>query len=181
MDRIIKILLFSVIGLAVIGIVGTMWIARTGLPPLPTTTSQINAKPAPDFKLELFSGKKIRLSDFKGRKPVVLNLWASWCPPCRAEAPMLSKVSKDYSDRVKFIGVAINDNPQNAKLFLKEFDITYDNGMDPGNIGNDYRITGIPETFWIDTKGRIIDHWIGAVDESELVARTERLISQSGK
>ncbi len=131
---------------------------------------------APDFELALFSGKTIKLSDFRGKKPVVLNFWASWCPPCREEAPVLSRISKEFGDRVEFIGVAVNDSQQNAEKFMEEFDITYENGLDQANIGGAYKITGIPETFWIDKDGNIVDHWIGAIDEASIIERTQRLI-----
>ena len=130
---------------------------------------------APAFSLKLFSGKTISLTDFNGKKPVVINFWASWCQPCRDEAPVLAKVSKIYSDKVVFIGIVTNDTQDKATAFMQEFGITYDNGIDTSGIGTKYGITGIPETFWIDTNGRIVDHWIGAIDEATLTSRTERL------
>ena len=59
---------------------------------------------------------------------------------------------------------------------MEEFDITYENGLDQANIGGAYKITGIPETFWIDKDGNIVDHWIGAIDEASIIERTQRLI-----
>ena len=132
--------------------------------------------PAPDFELELFSGKTIKLSDFKGKKPVILNFWASWCPPCREEAQLLAQVGKDYGDEVEFIGIVINDSQVKAQGFIDEFGVTYENGLDTSGIGPAYRVTGIPETFWIDKDGQIIDRWIGAIDEANLISRTKRLI-----
>ena len=133
-------------------------------------------KQAPDFTLKLFSGQTITLKDFTGKTPVVINFWASWCQPCRDEAPVLAKVSKVYAGRVEFIGVVTNDGQANALAFMKEFGIAYDNGIDQDFIGGKYRITGIPETFWIDRQGQVIDHWIGAIDEINLTLRIQKLI-----
>lgn len=142
----------------------------------PVQAVTISPKPAPDFKLKLFSGQTITLKDFAGKSPVVINFWASWCPPCREEAPTLAKVSKLYEGRVEFIGVVTNDTQANALAFMKEFGISYDNGIDQDNIAAKYGITGIPETFWIDKQGQTVDHWIGAIDEVNLTYRIQKLI-----
>jgi len=163
------------IAAAIIIWAGQADISELTAPPVNATRTFVPTK-APDFELALFSGKTIKLSDFRGKKPVVLNFWASWCPPCREEAPALSKIAKDLGDRVEFIGVAVNDSRENAEKFMEEFDITYENGLDISDIGPAYKITGIPETFWIDKNGQIIDRWIGAIDEAGLISRTQRLI-----
>lgn len=147
--------------------------APSTLPPQNTTFSP---RPAPDFKLTLFSGQTITLRDFTGKTPVVINFWASWCPPCREEAPTLAKVSKLYEGKVKFLGIVTNDTQANAVAFMKEFGITYDNGIDQENIATKYGITGIPETFWIDERGQIVNHWIGAIDEANLTLNTQKLL-----
>lgn len=145
----------------------------------PTANTGTTApRPAPDFELELFSGKTVRLSDFQGKKPVLINFWASWCPPCREEAPELAKLGKILKDDIEFIGIVTNDTKENSLAFMKEFDVTYENGIDRSNIAQSYKITGIPETFWIDKEGRIVDHWIGAIDEANLTARTRSLIER---
>ncbi len=172
-----KILLL-VLGLIVLVVVPAAVVLlgdeTTGAVSVPTAAPA--PKPAPDFELELFSGKTIKLSDFQDKKPVVLNFWASWCPPCREEAPELAKLGKRYGEDVEFIGVVTNDSQENAERFMKEFDITYENGLDRANIGGLYGLTGIPETFWIDRDGRIVDHWIGAISETDLETRVRRLI-----
>ncbi|MBI2859821.1 MAG: TlpA family protein disulfide reductase [Chloroflexi bacterium] len=169
--------LFIALGILIAASVGAALYAANRAPALaPSQAREFTPTPAPDFKLELFSGQTIALGDFTGKKPVVINFWASWCVPCRDEAPVLAKVSKFYQGRVEFIGVVVNDTQKNALDFMKEFGITYDNGLDRDNIAVKYRITGIPETFWIDRQGRIVDHWIGAVDEANLTSRVRMVL-----
>lgn len=111
---------------------------------------------APSFILALFDGRVIRLEDFRG-KAVLLNFWASWCIPCRAEARALEEAWQKYKERdVVFLGVNIQDKEEDARAFMKEFGITYLNGRDEsGKIAIDYGVWGIPETFFIDPQGRI--------------------------
>jgi cytochrome c biogenesis protein CcmG/thiol:disulfide interchange protein DsbE len=89
--------------------------------------------PAPDFTLSLFDGGQITLGDLRGQV-VVLNVWASWCPPCRDEAPVLERAWRAYRDRgVTFVGVDYMDTEPAALAYIAEFDITYPNGPDLGS------------------------------------------------
>ena len=118
--------------------------------------SPLVARQAPSFTLTLFDGKVVRLADFRG-KAVLVNFWASWCVPCRAEAAALESAWQKYKDRgVVFLGVNIQDKEEDARAFMKEFGITYLNGQDAsGKIAVDYGVWGIPESFFIDPQGRI--------------------------
>jgi len=118
--------------------------------------SPLVARQAPSFTLTLFDGKVVRLADFRG-KAVLVNFWASWCVPCRAEARALESAWQKYKDRgVVFLGVNIQDKEEDARAFMKEFGITYLNGRDAsGKIAVDYGVWGIPETFFVDAQGRI--------------------------
>jgi cytochrome c biogenesis protein CcmG/thiol:disulfide interchange protein DsbE len=119
---------------------------------------------APDFELRLLDGRVVRLSGFRGRA-VFLNFWASWCPPCRAEARLLEEAWRQVKDReIVFLGVNIQDTDEGARRFIEEFGITYPNGRDPqSRIAIDYGVYGIPETFFIDREGRITYKHIGAL------------------
>lgn len=133
--------------------------------------------PAPDFELTTFDGESIKLSDLRGNV-VVLNFWAGWCSPCRAEAPALQSTWERYRDRgVVFVGVAWADNGPSSRAFLDEFDITYLNGPDlETRISEDYNIQGVPETFIIDQNGDIVEFIFAGISEAALSAKLDLLI-----
>ena len=133
-------------------------------------------RPAPDFTLTTYQKTKFTLSDLKG-KPVVINFWASWCPPCREEAALLEWAWRAYKDRgVAFIGVDIQDTKEAAQKYLRAFNVTYPNGLDPeGEISIDYGVSGIPVTFFISPKGIITRRWVGAITEKALLGGIEEL------
>jgi len=113
--------------------------------------------PAPVFDVPGYDGKPLRLAAFKGH-PVVLNFWASWCAPCRAEAPTLESTYERYRGRgVVFIGVDLQADTWDAsRIFLKGFKITYPVGRDEsGKVGRTYRVVGIPTTYFIGRDGTI--------------------------
>jgi len=141
------------------------------------TGNSLLAHEAPNFTLELFDGNTLALSDLRGQ-PVVVNFWASWCPTCREEAADLEKVWRDYKDRgVVFVGVDVSDTRQDALDYIKEFDITYSNGPDPGKkIYDAYGVTGFPETFFVNRQGIIVRKYVGPLDEQTLAAFVEELL-----
>ncbi|HIP71854.1 MAG TPA: TlpA family protein disulfide reductase, partial [Anaerolineae bacterium] len=100
---------------------------------------QVDSGMAPDFTLTSFDGETITLSELRGQV-VIINFWASWCPPCREEAPYLEATWRKYKDQgVVFIGVDYVDTETAALAYIEEFDITYFNGPDVGTrISYDY-------------------------------------------
>ena len=134
--------------------------------------------PLRDIPIALLNGETLRLSDLKG-KVVVLNFWASWCPPCRRESPLLERTWRAYADQgVLFVGVDIQDNPEDAQAYLDEFDLTFPNGTDgDGRITVDYGVIGLPITFFIGAGGIVEGRFVGALREDRLVGWVESLIA----
>ncbi len=148
--------------------------------------SPLSAQQAPPITLTLFDGEVIKLDDFRG-KAVLVNFWASWCVPCRAEAAALENAWQKYKDKgVVFIGVNIQDKEEDARAFMKEFAVTYLNGPDPeGKIAVDYGVWGIPETFFIDPLGKIAYKHAGElkapVIEAKLDQALKGIVSAEGR
>lgn len=139
--------------------------------------SPLMGRQAPPLALTLLDGETIRLEDLRG-KAVFLNFWASWCPPCRAEARTLEEAWQRYKERdVVFLGVNIQDREEDARAFMQEFGITYLNGRDiTGKIAIDYGVWGIPETFLIDRQGRITYKHAGALGIATITAKLEEAL-----
>ncbi len=139
---------------------------------------QLQEGPAPAFTLELFDGGELSLSDLRGQV-VVLNFWASWCAPCRAEAPMLELVWQRYRGQgVSVVGVDYQDTEPPARAFIDEFGITYPNGSDPrSRIASAYGVQGVPETFVITQDGEIAKVFVGSPTELQLTTVLESLLA----
>ncbi len=134
---------------------------------------------APDFSLTSFNGQTITLSQLRGQV-IVINFWASWCQPCRQEAPYLERTWRKYKDKgVTFIGVNWVDTQKEAIAYLAEFNITYFNGVDVGTrIAQAYRIQGIPETFFVDKTGRLRGVHIGPMAAPQLDNKIDELLNE---
>jgi len=121
-----------------------------------------NGDLAPDFVLQNPAGATRKLSNFRG-KIVLVNLWATWCPPCIAELPLLDQLADEYGDKgLVILGVAGDEDPQAVHDFLANSPVKFEILLDPkGAIGTQYGITGYPETFFVDRQGRLRDKVIG--------------------
>lgn len=134
--------------------------------------------PAPDLAGATLEGGEFRLSDHLG-EVVVLNVWASWCAPCRAEAPVLEAVwQRVQEDGVQFVGLDTRDTEEAALAFLDAYDITYPNVIDAdGRLQLLFSDTlppqAIPSTLVVDREGRVAGRIIGRVTEATLTALIE--------
>ncbi len=113
-------------------------------------------------------------------RPAVVNVWASWCGPCRSEAPLLREAHAEYGDRVLFIGVDIQDTQQSAKEFIEEFDLGFDHYFDPNrDVPAAWGGLGVPLTYFLSTDGEILALHNGILDERSLVEGLEGLLADS--
>jgi cytochrome c biogenesis protein CcmG/thiol:disulfide interchange protein DsbE len=141
------------------------------------------APPAPGFALEVLwpraetwpsaargslADRRLDLRELRGR-PVVVNFWASWCIPCRDEAPILNAAARAHAGEVVFLGVNVQDLKADALAFSREFDTPYVSVRDRSNrTYEDYGLTGVPETYYLDDRGRIVAHTPGAISRASL-------------
>jgi cytochrome c biogenesis protein CcmG/thiol:disulfide interchange protein DsbE len=129
--------------------------------------SPLLGRPAAAFSLTTFAGSPLSLEDLRG-KVVMLNFWASWCvPACYEEAPALERTWQAYKDQgVAVVGVDIQDKEEAAREFLARFGHTFPNAPDPrGRVSVDYGVYGVPETFFIDRRGRVRFKHVGALTD----------------
>ncbi|MFA5873874.1 MAG: TlpA disulfide reductase family protein [Anaerolineales bacterium] len=135
---------------------------------------------APDFTLTGYDGRTVTLSDLRGQV-VIINFWASWCPPCREEAAYLEQTWRKYKDQgVVFIGVDYVDTEKAALAYIAEFDITYLNGPDVGTrIAQAYNIKGVPETYYVDRNGTLRGVHIGPLTSPILDEKIDELLAES--
>jgi cytochrome c biogenesis protein CcmG/thiol:disulfide interchange protein DsbE len=117
---------------------------------------------APALSMPTFSGGAVSLAAFRGH-PVILNFWASWCLPCREEAPLLEATWRQYRTRgLVVVGVDTEDLLSPARGFISEYHLTFPTARDPdGTVARRFGTTGVPETFFITTDGRIVGKFPG--------------------
>lgn len=174
---------FTWVSLAAL-LAGAVWIWLSRAPAGATTAGLIPAPQkgflAPDFTLEDAQGQAVRLSELRGR-PVVLNLWASWCTPCREEMPALERVHQAYQEQgVVILGVnsTVQDDPQRALDFALEQGLTFPILFDTqGEASRLYQVRALPTTYFIDAQGVIQEVVTGGpMAEALLRIRVEKLL-----
>ena len=155
--------------LAVIAIgLGAAWILGRGEP-----ESAALGSTAPDFTVDVIDGGEFTLSDARGSR-VVLNLWASWCPPCREEIPAISAFA-EANPGVTVVGVAVDDVDDASRAFASEIDAAYLLALDTDDVTEKYPHFGLPATYVIDERGKVVQFVNGTVNEQML----EELVSGS--
>jgi thiol-disulfide isomerase/thioredoxin len=123
---------------------------------------------APDFIVTDFDGIKYELAENLG-KGIVLNFWASWCGPCRWEMPFFEEKWREHQDNLSFVGIAVRDFEDEARLFTNITGVTYPNALDKnGEIAAKYNVGSMPTTYFIDKDGFIVRGLIGATNEGTL-------------
>jgi peroxiredoxin len=152
----------GLLGVAIIGLAVGAWLVYQGVAQKP------QPQPALDFTLPLLGEEgEFRLADQRG-KVVVVNIWASWCIPCQEEAPVLQSLYEDFQAQdVVFVGVAVDDTPENALAFIEEYHLTYPNTFDANwVIEQVYNVYGIPVT-WIVGRDGTMQQWFFSKPDPE--------------
>src|SRR6266567_6808696 len=137
-----------------------------------TVSSPLIGHPAPDFTLPRLGpshASTLRLAQLKGA-PLVINFWASWCDPCKEEAPLLQQTWKQVQPQgVQFLGIDYEDTRSNALAFLHHYGITYPNVTDSsGSVAIPYGVAGVPETYFVNRHGVIVQKITGALNQPAL-------------
>jgi peroxiredoxin len=169
---------------ALILLLGLTWIFvsadRSGISSLGTTAAPQQGFLAPDFELTTTTGKTIRLSDLRGQA-VLVNLWATWCPPCRAEMPAIEKVYNEYNSQglvVLAINMTYQDDPSAVMPFVEEHGLTFPILLDEtGDMADDYQLRSLPSSYFIGRDGIINEVVIGGpMSEALLRTRVEEIL-----
>jgi len=143
----------------------------------PNATAPLS--PAPEWELKDLNGKPVKLSDFKG-KVVILDFWATWCPPCRMEIPGFIELQQKYAEKgLVVIGVSLDDEPDVVKTFMKRQGVNYSVVLANSKVTDDYGgIEGIPSTFIIDRTGAIVSKHVGFVPKERFEAEIAPLLKK---
>ena len=172
-------------------VLGTSWIFLSRVPSASTTDGSPPPSPregfsAPGFTLEILDdsnpGREVSLTDYRGQV-VIINLWATWCPPCRAEMPAIQNVYQDYKDKglvVLAINTTFQDNEADVRAFAKEYGLDFPILFDrTGDVSMRYQLRGLPSTFFIDRKGVIQLVIVGGpMDETLIRSRVENILKE---
>lgn len=131
-------------------------------------------RPAPDFTLNTLDGKPVSLESLRGKK-VLVNFWASWCPPCVQETPELKAAyaqlqANEGAQKIAFVGIGYQDKLENLQAFVKDNNIEYTTVEDPdGKVGDAYLVLGMPVSVFIDSAGVVQKVKVGTVKQTEVI------------
>lgn len=135
----------------------------------------INTEPSPPMTVSEFD-TLLEASD----RPLVVNVWASWCVPCRSEAPLLRGAHAEFGDRIRFVGIDVRDTQAEGVAFMSEFGIAYENYFDPeGAIPAALGGFGVPLTYFFDAGGELVFFQSGVIDERTLALQIDELLARS--
>jgi len=166
-----KILILAVICLSILMI--------AGVSEAKTDKAKMNA-PAPDFTTKnVLTKKDIHLADYKGKLTLV-NLWATWCPPCRGEIPSMNTFYKHYNGKIAIIAISVDEAADKDVIdFAKEYKMSFDVAHDDGSLSRIYGTGSIPTTYIVNKDGVVVDRVIGGIewDSKEVYAYFDKLLA----
>lgn len=145
----------------------------------PISTADVG-QAAPPLKLPLAGGGEVDLAQYRG-KVVLLNFWATWCPPCRAEMPVFERAHQQYRERgLVVLGVDLQERDEDILAFMREVGVTFPSAVDrTGEVARQWRATGLPTTVLIDRQGVIRDVRVGPFTDATLEERLAKLLGAS--
>lgn len=130
--------------------------------------------------LTAFSSEELASRLASSDRPLIINVWASWCIPCRSEAPHFVAAHSQFGDEIDFVGVAVRDTDADARRFLSEFGITYENLLDPGeDVRKVLSGSGVSMTYFIAPGGEVVATHFGVIDEGALALSIDELLRRS--
>ena len=157
----------GLVAVAAVIVVGLIAQDERSAPPRVVLDPVAEREPAPDFTVPSLGGDgDVALGDHAGR-PLLVNFWASWCEPCRAEMPALERFAA-RTEGMGVVGLGVDDAPARLRAFAKETGVTFPLGIAPGGVARDYRATRLPVTAIIDADGRLAATWYGEIHCPEL-------------
>jgi len=122
---------------------------------------------APEFTLKTLEGEELSLGDLRG-KVVLINFWATWCPPCKEEIPLFKEVYKKYRDRgFEILAISMDSKPEPVKKFVREMDFPFPVLMDDGKVSEIYGVQGLPTSFLVNREGELVKVRLGKYKEVE--------------
>lgn len=144
----------------------------------------VACSPEPSAPADTYAIPPLTVSEFdmlleRSDRPLVVNVWASWCVPCRSEAPLLRAAHAEHGERIRFVGIDVRDRQADALAFLAEFGITYENYFDadgaiPAALGG----VGVPLTYFFTADGDRIFFQPGVIDEATLALQIDELLAR---
>ena len=143
----------------------------------------VQGLPAPDFQLPSLDGAKVKLSDFRG-KAVLLNFWATWCPPCKVEMPWFADLQKEYGkDGLVILGVAMDDSePDKIAQFASEMGVNYPILLGTDQVSDDYgNVKYLPTSFYISRDGTIVDKMTGLLDRKDIEEAVKKTLNTTSR
>lgn len=169
--------------ITLIGLLGAGWIyvsrETTAGGPTALTTAPYVGHLAPDFTLQTIDGRTVTLQDYTadGGKPVVLNFWATWCPPCRVEMPYFENVNSLYDGKIAILGLNQAESAATIEAYAHKNGLTYPLLVDGDmKVNNLYGVLNLPTTIFIDKNGIVREVLIGTINQGVLVDRIEDLL-----
>lgn len=155
--------------------------SRTGASPSARISGDAKGQPAPEFDLKDLAGKNVRLSDYHG-KVVLLNFWATWCPPCKEEMPWFVDLQQRYGAQgLQVIGVAMDDSDQKKiESFAKQLGVNYPVLLGKESTAHAYGdVQFLPDTFYIGRDGKIVSHVQGLINRKEIEEQVKKALTPS--